>query len=160
MQEMNGSIPSGARATSRVLLLSDRDRLLLLQARETSAGHSWWVAPGGGLEPGESFEAAASRELLEETGQAVPIGSWVWTRRHVYTFEGRRYDQYERFFVARWEGGEIAPIRQDSYVAGHRWWSLGEIEASTEDFAPQRLAQLLPQLLRGEYPHPAIDCGV
>jgi hypothetical protein len=45
-------------------------------------------------------------------------------------------------------------------VVGHRWWHLSEIEQSAEEFAPRRLAMLLPPLLRGEYPNPPIGCGV
>ena len=151
----------GARPAARVLLIREDDCLLLLEARERSSNHRWWVAPGGGLEPGESFEAAASRELLEETGIVLPIGPWVWTRRHIYSFEGRRFDQYERYFVARGTlEGSIVPTRGDSYVVSHRWWSLDEIESASEDFTPRQLAALLPPILRGEYADPAIDCGV
>jgi hypothetical protein len=45
-------------------------------------------------------------------------------------------------------------------VIGHRWWSLNEIERSCEDFAPRRLAVLLPPILRGEFADQPIDCGV
>ena len=152
-------IPSGARVVARVLLLSDRNRLLLLHAHDWS-GRQWWMAPGGGLETGETFETAAQRELLEETGLVVPIGQWVWVRRHVYTWEGRSYDQYERFFVARSKELTIAPQKTDVYIDDHRWWSLDELVQSKDDFAPRRLAQLLPPILAGEYPDPALDCGV
>jgi len=54
----------------------------------------------------------------------------------------------------------LAPPKVDSYVVGHRWWDLNELEPSNEDFAPRRLAELLAPILRGEYPGPAIDCGV
>jgi 8-oxo-dGTP pyrophosphatase MutT (NUDIX family) len=118
------------------------------------------VAPGGGLEPGETFEAAAQRELHEETGFLLPICQWVWTRRHVFTWEGRRHDQYERYFVARTEERPLKPVSSDSYVIGHRWWGLTELAQSNEDFAPRRLATLLPSIVRGEYPNPPIDCGV
>jgi 8-oxo-dGTP pyrophosphatase MutT (NUDIX family) len=154
------SVPRGSRAAARVLLLSERNRLLLLRAEDSLGGRSWWVAPGGGLQRGESFEAAAQRELFEETGLFLPIGPWVWTRRHVFTWEGRRHDQYERYFVVNAEEHPVTPAKIDSYVVGHRWWSLGEIEQSKEDFAPRRLADLLPAILRGEYPASAIDCGV
>jgi 8-oxo-dGTP pyrophosphatase MutT (NUDIX family) len=152
-------VPAGARPAARVLLLDDRDRLLLLHA-EDATGHRWWVAPGGGLEQGESFEAAAVRELAEETGIVASIGRWVWTRRHVFMWEGRRHDQYERFFVARTREAPIVPRKRDSYIVGHRWWRLDELERSADELAPRRLAQLLAPLLRGDYPEPPIDCGV
>ena len=152
-------IPSGARAVARILLLSDRNRLLLLYAHDWG-GRQWWMSPGGGLETGETFETAAQRELLEETGVLLPIGQWVWFRRHVYTWEGQSYDQYERFFVARSKEFTIAPQKADSYITDHRWWTLNELVHSKEDFAPHRLAELLPPILAGEYPDPAIDCGV
>ena len=58
----------------------------LLQRRSDSG---LWGVPGGGLEPGETFEAAAIRELEEETGLSGiplrPAGSLSGPEcRHVY----------------------------------------------------------------------------
>lgn len=157
---MHSSVPPGSRAAARVLLLSERNRLLLLHAEASRGGDRWWVAPGGGLNAGEDFEAAARRELHEETGLLLPIGPWVWTRRHVFMWEGRHHDQYERYFVARCEESPLVPVKPDGYVVGHRWWSLEELLGSREDFAPRRLPDLLAPILSGHYPDPAIDCGV
>jgi 8-oxo-dGTP pyrophosphatase MutT (NUDIX family) len=157
---MDTIVPVGARAAARILVLSDQDRVLLLEAEDSPGGPGWWVAPGGGLRADETFEAAARRELHEETGLLLPIGRWVWTRRHIFVSAGRRHDQYERYFVARTAETSIRPVRADSYVIGHRWWGLDELEGSDQEFAPRRLASLLPPILRGEYPDPAIDCGV
>ena len=58
---MDFEIPEGARPVARVLLLGTGGRLLLLLAQDAPGGHQWWVAPGGGLDAGESFEQAAWR---------------------------------------------------------------------------------------------------
>ena len=157
---MTGDIPAGARPVARILVLDTSDRLLLLQTVHAADGYTFWSAPGGGLEPGETFEAAARRELLEETGLDLTVDRWVWTRHHVFPWNGRQANQYERFFVARTATTEIRPLQQDSHVVGHRWWSMPELLGSADEFAPQRMAALISGIVRGEYPDPPIDCGI
>ena len=75
------------RPAARVLLIDAQDRVLLLRANVGEG--DVWITPGGALEPGESAEQAALRELREETGVAgAELSPCVWTR--VHRFEGRR----------------------------------------------------------------------
>ena len=68
-----------------VVLLSEQGQWLLQRRSDSGL----WGVPGGGMEPGESFEQAAARELLEETGLSgiplTPAGSLSGPEcRHVY----------------------------------------------------------------------------
>ena len=157
---MREVIPAGARPVARVLLIDHQNRILLLRALDPLNGQTWWVTPGGGLEARESFEDAAHRELREETGLDLQIGPWVWTRRHAYEWNGRWCDQYERFFVALTTTCDLAPQAEDSYVVEKRWWTLEEVQTTSDEFAPRRFAEVLPPILRREYPRIAFDCGV
>jgi len=153
------------RAAARVVILDPSDRVLLVRFTETNSGRRWWATPGGALEPGETHQQAARREVLEETGLAeVELSPVVWTREHVFAWRGRRYHQQERFFVTRVERYELGPELREAHlrdgIDAHRWWTVAELEQTREVTAPRRLARLLGALLADGLPDEPIDAGV
>ena len=151
-------VPEGARPVARVLILDRDRRVLLLQG--TNGVRLFWLAPGGGVEPGETFEAAAHREVLEETGLEIALGPCIWTRHHIFEMRGRQYNQFERFYIASLVRDVGRAHRPDAYVVASRWWTPEEIATSAEIFAPRRLAVLWPDVVAGRYPASPFDCGV
>ncbi len=49
------------------------DQVLLIKHRERASGRSYWLFPGGGIEPGETPEECVRREMKEETGLDVQV---------------------------------------------------------------------------------------
>jgi ADP-ribose pyrophosphatase len=55
-----------------------RDGKVLLVKRGRPPGQGLWAIPGGSVELGETLQAAAEREILEETGVAIRAGEPVF----------------------------------------------------------------------------------
>ena len=146
--------PVGRRA-GRVLVLDADGRVLLILTRQgVGVAATNWIAPGGGVESGETPAGAARRELAEETGIRVdlaPDAEPVLTERAVFAFGDVLLDQTDEYFVHRVTqppevlADQLSPIERQT-VVDYRWWAAAEIEASPEVFWPAGLADLLREL--------------
>ena len=96
-----------------------------------------WSLPGGRIEAGETPEAAAMRELLEETGVEAEIVALAGEREVVLKDEGGGVAARFKIFAyaARWRAGEAAPGPEATEVA---WVAPEEIAAynATEGLLP------------------------
>ena len=157
-----GEIPTVCHA-ARVVLLDENDRVLL--ARFEYGGKAWWAAPGGGLERAETHEEAARREVREETGLDLQnLGPWIWTREHVFRFEGRLYKQMERYFLATVPSFQPDPLlpspEEAGVLRGLRWWTLADLEETAAEPAPADLPTLARELVENGPPQGPIEVGV
>jgi 8-oxo-dGTP pyrophosphatase MutT (NUDIX family) len=138
------------RPVARVLLFDELGRVLLLFDADPEWG-SYWYPPGGRIEPGESPEEAARRELVEEIGLDLPnLGPVVLRRRASFVYDGRQLDQDEWHLLGRVESSRIGSSRpgdtEAAAVAAHRWWSLADLRASHERFFPEELIDIMERI--------------
>jgi 8-oxo-dGTP pyrophosphatase MutT (NUDIX family) len=151
-----------SRQAVRVLLLDEADRVLLV--RFWDGDHSWWCAPGGGIEAGETDQAAAARELREELGDApIELGPCIWTRRHIGVFRGQAFDQRERIYLGRVTAFDPNPTPgafSEHEPEDIRWWTTDQLASADAEFSPRRLPTLVRRLLEDGPPSKPVDVGI
>ena len=83
------AMPRTLRPAARILLVDGAGRVLLFRFTPEDGRAPFWCTPGGAVDPGESYEEAARRELYEETGIIADPGREVMRREVEFlTLEG------------------------------------------------------------------------
>ncbi len=95
---------------------------LALAARRTRRGELAWGLPKGMIEPDETEEQAAVREVLEETGLVAEVEHDLGDIRYFYVWEGVRVRKRVRFFLMRATGGDVS--NHDTEMEDVRWFPL------------------------------------
>jgi len=137
-----------------VILLVDHRGHVLLQHRDEHAPRAanQWGMVGGHVEPGEDFDTAAYRELLEETGVVAGAGDLVLWQESEFAYSDGQDGSYRLY------AGQL-DLTDDDIVLGEgraivfvdpaEIGSLDLAESSAH-FLPQFLASDLYRQLRDE----------
>lgn len=84
-------------------IVVEEDRILLV--RHAKGSETYWLLPGGGIEFGESLEAALKRELQEEACVAIEVGDLVFVNDTIPP--GTPRHTINLCFIARIVGGDV-----------------------------------------------------
>lgn len=129
------------------LLFDDEGRLLLVRQAESIG--TYWNAPGGRLDDGESLEECLRREILEETGLVVESARLVFS--HTFLSPGRT-DIYFGFHVTEYSGtlgvGATHTESEQQEITDIRF--IGQNEKLADPLYPAGLWEAARSCLSGE----------
>ena len=137
------------RRAARLIVLDPQDRALMFRF-DVPGRDPFWVTAGGECEPEESFEDAARRELLEETGIVADPGPQIARLMPEFiTVEGEPVQADERFFRIRVAETVIDTSRhtalEQRLMTQHRWFTRAELADWHEAVFPESILAMIDQ---------------
>ena len=126
------------------LVVDDRGRAALI-ARTDRRGRLLWSLPKGHLEAGETLEAAAVREVSEETGITGRVLAPLGVIDFYFTAADRRVHKTVHHYLLRAESGELSA--GDVEVDDVDWVPLAEVPERLAYADERRLISRVPDLL-------------
>ena len=97
---------------------------VLLGMRKSALGNGTWSLPGGSLECGESFEACAGRETLEEAGIVIKNMQVIATTNNVAPDGSHHFVTV--WVVADYAAGDVRVMEPDK-CAQWQWFALNTL---------------------------------
>jgi len=141
------------RRSARVFLFDPAGDVLLIRivAPLEDGPFVFWVTPGGEMESGEGAREAAERELFEELGIRPQLTGPVHEESGgSYVHLGETVRNFDVFFAGRCarEAPRLLGVTAEelALMQEARWWSLAEMEATTERLFPADIAALAREI--------------
>ncbi|WP_096270176.1 NUDIX domain-containing protein [Paucisalibacillus globulus] len=104
-----------------IALNSTNDRVLTVHN-----GRGIHFLPGGGVEGNESDESCIRRELLEETGYSVTVGSYIGTAKDYFTSSKGEYILSDGYFYLIELGEKVQNPTEEDHMM--EWVHIDDME--------------------------------
>ena len=149
------AVDPSIRQVGRVVIRNHAGEVFLLRGKDPGEPDrpAFWFTPGGKIDPGETAQEAAARELHEEVGILIDptaLGEVIGTEDVTYRFNGVSYRQTGVFFALTHESPRLQAEGLNALEAQTidtgRWWSLAEIQVTDETIYPAHLGEMLARL--------------
>lgn len=120
-------------------------RCAVLIGRTDRRGRLLWSLPKGHIEPGETAEQTAVREVAEETGIDGRVVAELGSIDYWFVTEGRRVHKTVHHFLMRSVGGELSDA--DVEVTQVDWVPLTDLHTKLAYADERRLAEVANRLI-------------
>ncbi|WP_243796009.1 NUDIX hydrolase [Saccharopolyspora gloriosae] len=139
------------------LVVAEAERLAAIIGRSDRRGRLLWSLPKGHIEPGETPEQTAVREVAEETGIIGRVTVAIGTIDYWFVAGNRRVHKTVHHFLLDAVGGELSD--EDVEVTEVAWVPLGELDQVLAYADERRLVRHALTLLGDAQPGAGEETG-
>jgi 8-oxo-dGTP pyrophosphatase MutT (NUDIX family) len=122
--------------------------MVALMARFNRGGKLEWCIPKGHLEPDETKEQAALREVFEETGLEAEITEYLGEVSYTFNQKGKNVSKTVHVFLMDQVAGELTMEHDPNHEASElAWVKLNELVSRLSHGSEKRIAQVALELI-------------
>jgi 8-oxo-dGTP pyrophosphatase MutT (NUDIX family) len=122
--------------------------LVALMARFNRGGKLEWCIPKGHLEPNETNERAALREVFEETGLSAEITDYLGDVSYTFNQKGKNVSKTVHVYLMNQVSGELTMEHDPNHEASElAWVKLSELINRLSHVNEKRIAKVALELI-------------